>query len=173
MIYQVLSPIATVIEGDSYKEAIKNFVKINYDMAIKSMIIQDQMNHYQAKMKYYKENNKNKIGITVYPYTNVPINSSIPNQLLTVPVNNSIIPNQIIPNQMLPMLINSSNNNKLIKSSNNKLGLNPIPLNPIPLNPIPLNSIPLNTIPLNPLPINNQMIPFGINNLNSPIISYI
>jgi len=165
MIYQVLSPFATVIEGDTYKEAIKNFVKLNYNMAIQSMIIQDQMNHYQAKMKYYKENNKNKIGITVYPYTNLPINSGIPNQMVPVS-NNTIIPDQIIPNQMLPVLINSSINNKLINSSNNKLINSPV-------NTIAINQLPVNNIAINQLPINNQMLPFGINNLKSPIISYI
>ncbi len=169
MIYQVLSPFVTAIEGDSYKEAIKNFVKINYNMAIQSMIIQDQMNHYQAKMKYYKENNKDKIGITVYPYSNV--NQLLPNQLLPNQILsntssnsiNSIIPNQIIPNQMLPMLINSSNNKKIIQQSS---------VNNLPINQIAFNQLPINQLPLTSSIINNQT-PFNIKNFSTPIISYI
>jgi hypothetical protein len=68
MIYQVLSPIVTTIHGDSFKEAIKNFVKVNYNYEINQLIFKDQMNHYEAKLRYYKENQKNKVGITVYPY---------------------------------------------------------------------------------------------------------
>jgi len=72
MIYQVMSPVVAVIDGDTYKEAIKNYIKMNYALTINSMIFKDQQNHYQARIKYYNENNKNKIGISVYPYT-IPI----------------------------------------------------------------------------------------------------
>jgi hypothetical protein len=71
MLYQVLSPFVGTIEGDSFKEAIKNFVKINYNVAINSMILQDQMNHYEARLRYFKENQKDKVGITVYPYNSL------------------------------------------------------------------------------------------------------
>ena len=59
------------IYGDSFKEAVKNYVKFNHKLNITNMIIKDQSNHYNTKLRYYIENNKNKVGIDVYPYTNV------------------------------------------------------------------------------------------------------
>jgi hypothetical protein len=79
MYYQVLSPFYTQIEGDSLAEAIKMFVKVNYNNQIRNMIIADQSNRYNASINYYNQNNKNKIGIevnkdtgyTVYPNNNL------------------------------------------------------------------------------------------------------
>ena len=71
MIYQIVSPIVTPIYGDSFKEAIKNYVKFNHNLNINNLIIKDQSQHWEARLRYYKENQKNKVGIDVYPYTNV------------------------------------------------------------------------------------------------------
>lgn len=79
MYYQVISPFYTQIEGDTLAEAIKMFVKVNYNNQIRNMIIADQSNRYNASINYYSKNNKNKIGIevnkdtsyTVYPNNNV------------------------------------------------------------------------------------------------------
>ena len=71
MLFQIVQPFAVDIYGDSFKEAIKNYVKLNYAANITNMIIKDQANHYQTRVRYYKENNKNKVGIDVYPYTNM------------------------------------------------------------------------------------------------------
>jgi hypothetical protein len=68
MIYQIVSPVVATIEANSFKEAVKNFAKVNYNYNINQLIIKDQMNHYEAKLRYYTENEKNKVGITVYPY---------------------------------------------------------------------------------------------------------
>jgi hypothetical protein len=71
MIYQIVSPIQATIQGDSFKEAVKNYVKLNHDMNIKNLIIKDQINNaWQAKLRYYMENQRNKVGIDMYPYTN-------------------------------------------------------------------------------------------------------
>lgn len=78
MYYQVLSPYFTQIEGDTLAEAIKMFVKVNYNNQIRNMIVADQTNKYNASINYYNKNNKNKIGIeinkdtgyTVYPSNN-------------------------------------------------------------------------------------------------------
>ena len=80
MYYQVLSPYVTQIEGDTLAEAIKLFVKVNYNNQIKNMIIADQQDKYTASIKYYNENNKNKIGIKINKddgYTVYPSNSSV------------------------------------------------------------------------------------------------
>lgn len=71
MLFQIVQPIVTDIYGDSFKEAIKNYVKLNYNANITNMVIKDQNNHYQTRLRYYQENNKNKVGIDVYPYTNM------------------------------------------------------------------------------------------------------
>jgi hypothetical protein len=71
MIYQIVSPIVTPIYGDSFKEAIKNYVKFNHNLNINNLIIKDQSQHWEARLRYYKENQKNKVGIDVYPYTNI------------------------------------------------------------------------------------------------------
>ena len=99
MIYQVISPMTAVIEGDSYKEAIKNFVKINYALNIQNMIIKDRLNHYKANINYYKENERNKIGITIYPYDgSLPI-------FKETPVGNQRI-GQIIQQPIVPVISN-------------------------------------------------------------------
>jgi len=65
MIFQILSPVVTSIQGDSLKEAIKNFVKVNYAYQFRNFVLADQVNKYNANINYYKENNKNKIGINI------------------------------------------------------------------------------------------------------------
>lgn len=66
MIFQVLSPIVTSINGDSLKEAIKNFAKVNYAYQFNNLLLADQINNrYQANINYYSVNNKNKIGIAI------------------------------------------------------------------------------------------------------------
>ena len=68
--FNVVYPFFMEIDGDSYKEAIKNFVKINYTMNLHKIIVRDRYNNYhQAKFNYYKDegNKKNKVGIDIYP----------------------------------------------------------------------------------------------------------
>jgi hypothetical protein len=59
MIYQIVSPVVATIEGDSFKEAIKNYVKFNHNLNIRNLIIKDQSNHaYEAKLRYDLETHK-------------------------------------------------------------------------------------------------------------------
>jgi len=100
MIYQIVSPVVATIEGDSFKEAIKNYVKFNHNLNIRNLIVKDQANHaYEAKLRYYMENQRNKVGIDVYPYTNVnyPI---VPGPILSAP----IIPAPIVPGPINPVI---------------------------------------------------------------------
>ena len=71
MLYQIVYPFVADIYGDSFKEAIKNYVKLKYNLDIRNLIIKDQSNYYETRLRYYMEKNKNKVGIYVYPYTNV------------------------------------------------------------------------------------------------------
>jgi hypothetical protein len=49
MNYQVLSPIPTFITADSFKEAIKNYINMNYNRNINYMIIKS-MQEKQEKI---------------------------------------------------------------------------------------------------------------------------
>ena len=116
MIYQIVSPVVATIEGDSFKEAIKNYVKFNHNLNIRNLIVKDQANHaYEAKLRYYMENQRNKVGIDVYPYTNInypiipapiistPVNPIIPAPIISRPVN-PIIPTPIISTPVNPII---------------------------------------------------------------------
>lgn len=80
MLYQIISPsITQEIYGDSYKEAVKNFVKINYALKIRDLVIQNEMKSYNARVKYYQQENKDKISISMYPNNGiVPIMKQTP-----------------------------------------------------------------------------------------------
>lgn len=88
MIFNIVSPIVATIDGDSLKDAIKNFIKINHNLNITDMIIRDQSNNIQARIKYYKEDGRNKVGINMFP---VGLNYPIP-----IITNNTYIPQTII-----------------------------------------------------------------------------
>jgi hypothetical protein len=96
MIYQIVSPVVATIEGDSFKEAIKNYVKFNHNLNIRNLIVKDQADHsYEAKLRYYIQNQRNKVGIDIYPYTNVAY---------PVPIINSINP---IISPVAPIYVNT------------------------------------------------------------------
>jgi hypothetical protein len=67
MIYQIVSPVVQTINGDSLKDAIKNFVKINDMYSLNKLIVTDQQNaYYNANINYYKNKyNKNKASINI------------------------------------------------------------------------------------------------------------
>lgn len=73
MLYQVVEPITMAINGDSFKDAVKNFVKMNYDLSLSSLILTDQQRYMKANLNFYKESDKHKVGIslgpTVWPLT--------------------------------------------------------------------------------------------------------
>lgn len=108
--YTVVSPFSSIVYGDSIKEAIKNFVLINDKVNLQNIIFKDQKNHYEARVKYYKQNQKNKVGITVYPYNyptsiiqnGAPIIPSIPVVPMGPPVIGS--PGMISANQYGPVI---------------------------------------------------------------------
>jgi hypothetical protein len=115
MIYQIVSPIVATIEGDSFKEAIKNYVKFNHSLNIRNLIVKDQADHaYEARLRYYMENQKNKVGIDVYPYTNInypviaPINPVIaPINPVIAPINPVIAPMNPLISSLKPFYSNS------------------------------------------------------------------
>ena len=68
MSYQIVYPFSYVINGETMKDAIKNYAKYNYDMNIHKLIVTDKINHMKAKMEYYSdENNNKKVKISMKP----------------------------------------------------------------------------------------------------------
>ena len=139
MIYQVLSPFTSTLNADSFKEAIKNFIKINHNLHINNLIIKDQSRHMNAKMNYYKKDGRNKVGINMYPINNysLPLNSNtyIPTNTYLSPL---MIPpiaihSPIINNGLLPSLVSMSS-----LSPSGSVPFIPSVIN-IPINPIIYN----------------------------------
>jgi hypothetical protein len=67
MLYNILSPVAYAIDANSFKDAIKNYIILNYEMKINNLIITDQTNHMDARIKYYENDIRNRVGIDMYP----------------------------------------------------------------------------------------------------------
>ena len=79
MIYNIVSPFQYEIQGDDYITAVKNFIKLNHNLQIQQMIFQDRQKYIMANMKYYHQNQKNKVGIDTYPLNYIPIiNKNMP-----------------------------------------------------------------------------------------------
>jgi len=96
MVYQVLYPVATVIDGDSLKNAIKNYIKLSNNINILQMVVADGEKQYRAQMKYYKHDIRNKVGINIYPITN---NSVIPIQVassMPMNINETQVPQSLV-----------------------------------------------------------------------------
>jgi len=88
--YQIISPFVTTINGDDYKEAIKNYVKLNYNNNINTLIFKDHQQHYEARLKYYNQDNKKKVGIDFYPYTNILVANNLKKPVV-VPALGSVV----------------------------------------------------------------------------------
>ena len=67
MSFQVVYPLTMAINGDSFKDAVKNFVKLNYELNLASIIITDQSRYMRANLDYYNKDNKDKVGIKLLP----------------------------------------------------------------------------------------------------------
>ena len=83
--YKIVSPMQVDIMGDSVTDAIKNFIKINHELAINKLILQDEGKRMYARIRYFEDQNKHKVGIDVYP--TLPINFTTPSTVqLNVPM---------------------------------------------------------------------------------------
>lgn len=65
--FQVVHPIALTVKADSFKEAVKNFIKVRYAMNLQNIILHDHNRYVQATFNYYKQQNKKKVGIDMFP----------------------------------------------------------------------------------------------------------
>ena len=77
--FQIVYPFTMPIMGDNVKDAIKKFAKFNRDMNINRMIIRDQNQHWDARLNYYTQDIRNKVGINMFPIQadSLPISSDV------------------------------------------------------------------------------------------------
>lgn len=110
--YQIVYPVVADIYGDSFKEAVKNYVKFKNDYDLNKIIITDRMNNaYKIKLRYYMENEKNKVGMDFYPYPYNNAAALIGNTLITAQPRNSpyISLNTPLVNTVVNPIINQAN----------------------------------------------------------------
>ncbi|VVU95444.1 hypothetical protein CPAV1605_1195 [seawater metagenome] len=65
--YTFFQPMYYVMDANSVKDAIKNYVKFHRNYEITQLMMSDQEKRYKAKLKYFKHDGRNKVGINVYP----------------------------------------------------------------------------------------------------------
>ena len=71
MPFQIVSPFVMNINGTDLKSAVKNFVKLHHSLKINNMVVADQNRHVDVALKYYKHDGRNKVGIDMYPSTQI------------------------------------------------------------------------------------------------------
>lgn len=101
MKYSIVYPYPALIDADSFKDAIKQYIKVQHNININQMILTDRMNHVNAELNYFKKNNVDKVGINMYPissnyilsnnFKNIPVVPLINNNLKLY-VNPAIMP---------------------------------------------------------------------------------
>ena len=69
ILYQVVQPFVYSISANTVNEAIKNFVKIHHNLNLNNIIITDQKNNYEANLRYFVEDGRNRVGINTFPYS--------------------------------------------------------------------------------------------------------
>ena len=60
MPFQVISPIFMQINGDSFTDAMKNFIKVNHHLQLENFIITDQIQNMMVNAKYFRQNGRHK-----------------------------------------------------------------------------------------------------------------
>lgn len=106
MQYQVYYPINTYIYGPCFEDAIKSFVKLNYNIGLNSIIASDAEKRYNIQLKQYKADTRNRVSFDIYPW-----NGTYPSSLMNTSrfrfwnPNSSILYNGIPYNIGTPYLL--------------------------------------------------------------------
>jgi hypothetical protein len=69
MSFQIVYPITMTLSADSFKDAVKQYVKMSHNVNVANLIITDQYRYMKANLNYYKDGSKKKVGISLYPTT--------------------------------------------------------------------------------------------------------
>jgi hypothetical protein len=67
MLFQVVHPVVMSINAESFKDAVKNFVKMNQDLTLTSLILTDQARYMKANLNFYNVADKQKVSISLFP----------------------------------------------------------------------------------------------------------
>ena len=86
MSFSVIAPMYMPIEAKDFREAVKNFVKLNHHMNITQMILTDQIKNMQANVRYYDLNGRNKAYINLIPTTATNMEGIIPMPIMGSPI---------------------------------------------------------------------------------------
>ena len=120
-IYYIVDPIKTTTNGVSFKDAVKNFIKINHQLNINSLILTDRARYMKANFNFYKQYNKNKVSIslqpTVWEENGIPIENWPRSPMIYFDSNKQYPPSTIIQFG-IPNKDDKSNNKPNDKSSN-------------------------------------------------------
>jgi hypothetical protein len=79
MSYQIIAPVVMPINASSYKDAVKQYVKLQRDASINQLIVADQLtnNKMLANINYYQINNRRKFRADLVPTTLSELNGGI------------------------------------------------------------------------------------------------
>ncbi len=67
MSFRIVYPVAAPVDGKDFKEAVKNYIKLNRFMNIEQLILTDQYNHMRANVRYLNDSGKRKASIQLSP----------------------------------------------------------------------------------------------------------
>lgn len=81
MEFKIIYPINAPIYGNSFQDGVKNFVKLNHNMGLSSLILADQEKRYKINLRYYKEDTRNRVGFDVFPIKTLPIGLNLPQNI--------------------------------------------------------------------------------------------
>jgi len=65
--YQFVHPFTMTLQASSFGDAVKQYAKLNHDMAINNLIVTDKIKYMKANLKYYNNGQKNKVSIALAP----------------------------------------------------------------------------------------------------------
>jgi hypothetical protein len=86
MSFSVIAPMYMPIEAKDFREAVKNFVKLNHHMNITQMILTDQIKNMQANVRYYDLNGRSKAYINLIPTNATTMEGIIPMPIMGSPI---------------------------------------------------------------------------------------
>jgi len=70
MSYRIVYSVPMPIDGTSFTDAVKKYIKLNHFMNIEQLILTDQYRHMQANVKYgMRENGRRNASIQLLPYS--------------------------------------------------------------------------------------------------------
>jgi hypothetical protein len=71
--FRVVHPFVTTVDGDTYMDAIKNFVKLNHNLNVSELIMTDQNRYWKANINYRVNDIRNRVGINVTPLSDMMV----------------------------------------------------------------------------------------------------